>query len=128
MTGEATCQHCGDSIRTKRPDLRKWCDRCRLLRDIPRLRAKTWKCVVCSGRYYAHDSGSARAATKLCPGCSGAPIGETRDTDQCAFCNRRDRLMPGMALCILCATDANDEKRAAQVVQAVVRKLKAVAK
>lgn len=128
LAGEVECQHCGNTIRTKRPDLRKWCDRCRILRDIPRLREKVWKCVVCKRPYYAHDSGSARAATRLCPDCSGTPAGETRDTDKCAFCDRGDRLLPGVALCYICATDASNEKRSAQVVMSVVRKLKDVAR
>lgn len=123
---EATCQHCASTIRTKRPDLRKWCDRCGALRDIINLRSKVHKCLGCGEVFYAINSRSARARQKLCPDCTGTPVGEARDTDPCVFCNRRDRLIPTVALCYLCASQAADEKTATQVVRAVVRKLKEV--
>lgn len=125
--GESVCQHCGNTIRSPRPDLRKWCDRCGALRNLRALREKAHTCVGCAHQFYAHDSSSARARTHLCPECRGAPAGETRDTDPCAFCDRRDRLLPGVALCYLCATDANDEDKSNKVTQAVLKKLKAVA-
>lgn len=128
MPGEVECQHCGSTIRTKRPDLRKWCDRCGALKALLQLRAKVHKCVVCSARYYAHDNTSARARVRICPGCSGVPVGETRDTMPCAFCDGKTRLLPGVALCYLCAVLAEPESRSVQVVKAAARKLKEVAR
>lgn len=124
---EAACQHCGDSIRTKRPDLRKWCDRCRDLKAILALRDRAHKCVVCGHRYYAISGNSARASMRLCPSCSGTPAGEHRDTAPCAFCDNDQRLIPGVALCYVCAASAENEKLATQVVQAAAKKLAAVA-
>jgi len=125
---EVACQHCGNTIRTKRPDRRKWCDRCRALKNIINLRAKVHTCVGCGEAYYAHDSTSARARTRLCPNCTGSPAGETRDTDHCAFCDSDERLLPGVALCYLCATRATDHDVANRVTRSVLRKLKEVAK
>jgi len=125
---ETMCQHCGDTIRTKRPDLRKWCDRCRSLKALLQLRDKAHKCIACDRRYYALDSYSARTRMRMCPDCSGRPAGEHRDTEPCAFCDSHHRLMPGVALCYVCAADANDIDKAQKVSVAAVRKLKAVAR
>lgn len=125
---EVDCQHCGNTIRTKRPDLRRWCDRCRALKNIVSLRSKVHTCVGCGAKYYAHDSTSARAATRLCPTCSGAPVGETRDTLKCAFCDRGERLLPGVALCYPCVADASEQGPRDKVILSVVRKLKELAR
>lgn len=125
---ESKCQNCGSTIRSPRPDLRKWCDTCRALKSLKALRAMAHKCLVCESRYYAWDNKSARASQRICADCLGSPAGEHRDDDECKFCRSRDRLIPGVSLCWVCATQADDTVQAERATISIARKLKALAK
>lgn len=125
--GQIDCQNCGETVRTPRPDRRKWCDTCRALKNLKNLRAKTHECLGCGQRYYAWDSTSARAQNRICTVCLESPVGEERDDEKCAFCASPSRLLPGLALCWPCATQAADNEKAAKVSTSVMRKLKSLA-
>jgi hypothetical protein len=120
--GEIACQHCGDSVRTPRPDRRKWCDRCAALKGLLALGLTTQKCKVCEEDFFPPDQAHARA--KVCAGCAGTP-GVTRDSDPCVYCNGVTQLIPGVALCYPCA-GSPDAKRHTHLLKQYRLKLKAV--
>lgn len=113
------CQHCGTAFPTKRPDLRKWCDRCRELKTVVRLGQYPKRCIVCGQEYYPN-----RFRQSMCASCSGSPVGRSCDTERCMFCDRPDRLLPGVALCYICAGGTEHHTRVMRSATKALEKVK----
>lgn len=108
------CEHCGADQQTPRPDLRRFCDRCRAARNALALSLRPQACRGHRGKFYPADQAHARS--KFCHDCSLTPSGRNGERDgtgdTCGFCHGATRLLPGLRICYLCLQNPDDRHHA----------------